>query len=244
MNNNQTITNINDLPSSQNIPNNQNNISINTIDNQIQNQIPNQMPNQMPNQIPNQMQNQMQNQMPNQMQNQMPNQMQNQMPNQMPNSNNEIPKTTDDYNEMILQLQMAKNNNATNLPSRDIPSNINNSNITTDAQIKPNYIENNDEKYINNLETPETVINTNNNAENFNNKLEYIYTELQIPIVLSILYFIFQLPNTKMFFYKVFPFFYMKDLNLNLYGSFAISLIFAILFYFIFKIINNITNSI
>ena len=228
MNNNQTITNINDLPSSQNIPNNQNNISINTIDNQIQNQ----MPNQMPNQIPNQMQNQMQNQMPNQMQN------------QMPNSNNEIPKTTDDYNEMILQLQMAKNNNATNLPSRDIPSNINNSNITTDAQIKPNYIENNDEKYINNLETPETVITSNNNAENFNNKLEYIYTELQIPIVLSILYFIFQLPNTKMFFYKVFPFFYMKDLNLNLYGSFAISLIFAILFYFIFKIINNITNSI
>ena len=201
MNNNQSITNINDLPSSQN---NQNNISINTIDNQISNQ----------------------------------------MPNQMPNSNNEIPKTQNDYNEMILQLQMAKNNNATNLPSRDIPSNVNNTNITTDEQIKPNYIDNNDEKYINNLETPESVINTNNNKESFNNKLEYIYNELQIPIVLSILYFIFQLPNTKMFFYKVFPFFYMKDLNLNLYGSFAISLIFAILFYFIFKIINNITNSI
>ena len=215
-NNNQNITNINDLPSSQNITSNQNNISINTIDNQ----------------------------MPNQMSNQMPNQMPNQMSNQMPNSNNEIPKTQNDYNEMILQLQMAKNNNATNLPSRDIPSNINNSNITTDEKIKPNYIDNNDEKYINNLETQESVINTNNNAENFNNKLDYIYNELQIPIVLSILYFIFQLPNTKMFFYKVFPFFYMKDLNLNLYGSFAISLIFAILFYFIFKIINNITNSI
>ena len=220
MNNNQSITNINDLPTSQNISNNQNNISINTIDNQNPNQMPNQMSNQMPNQIPNQ------------------------MPNQMPNSNNEIPKTQNDYNEMILQLQMAKNNNATNLPSRDIPSNVNNTNITTDEQIKPNYIDNNDEKYINNLETPESVINKNNNIETFNNNLEYIYNEIQIPIVLSILYFIFQLPNTKMFFYKVFPFFYMKDLNLNLYGSLAISLIFAILFYFIFKIINNITNSI
>jgi hypothetical protein len=228
MNNNQSITNINDLPTSQNISNNQNNISINTIDNQNPNQMPNQMSNQMPNQIPNQM----------------PNQMSNQIPNQMPNSNNEIPKTQNDYNEMILQLQMAKNNNATNLPSRDIPSNVNNTNITTDEQIKPNYIDNNDEKYINNLETPESVINKNNNIETFNNNLEYIYNEIQIPIVLSILYFIFQLPNTKMFFYKVFPFFYMKDLNLNLYGSFAISLIFAILFYFIFKIINNITNSI
>ena len=232
MNNNQSITNINDLPSSQNISNNQNNITINTIDNQIPNQVPNQMPNQIPNQ------------MPNQIPNQMPNQMSNEIVNQNLNSSNEIPKTQNDYNEMILQLQMAKNNNATNLPSRDIPSNVNNTNITTDEQIKPNYIDNNDEKYINNLETPESVINKNNNVETFNNNLEYIYNELQIPIVLSILYFIFQLPNTKMFFYKVFPFFYMKDLNLNLYGSFAISLIFAILFYFIFKIINNITNSI
>ena len=233
MNNNQSITNINDLPSSQNISNNQNNITINTIDNQIPNQVPNQMPNQIPNQ------------MPNQIPNQMPNQMSNEIVNQNLNSSNEIPKTQNDYNEMILQLQMAKNNNATNLPSRDIPSNVNNTNITTDEQIKPNYIDNNDEKYINNLEkTPESVINKNNNVETFNNNLEYIYNELQIPIVLSILYFIFQLPNTKMFFYKVFPFFYMKDLNLNLYGSFAISLILLFCFILSFKIINNITNSI
>lgn len=143
-----------------------------------------------------------------------------------------------DYNEMISQLQNV-NNNSISLPSRDIP--INPTQVSNDVQVDNNYIpppaNTIDNNYINNQETPENLIVKEQQLNDYYNSLENIYNELQLPLVITLIYFLFQLPFFKLNSFKFLPLFHNKDGNYNLKGNIFISILFGISFYSFQKIL-------
>ena len=153
-------------------------------------------------------------------------------------SNNSQNINMNDYNEMISQLQNV-NNNSTSLPSRDIP--INPTQVSNDVQVDNNYIpppaNTIDNNYINNQETPENLIVKEQQLNDYYNSLEHIYNELQLPLVITLIYFLFQLPFFKLNSFKFLPFLHNKDGNYNLKGNIFISILFGISFYSFQKIL-------
>ena len=148
------------------------------------------------------------------------------------------------YNEMIGQLQSANASGATSLPTRDIP--IDPNLVNNDVEIKPNYIpqSKNTEDYINNSQTPENLVMQNNKSESYYNNLDAFYNEFQLPLLISVIYFLFQLPVFKKTVKKMIPAFFGNDGNPNLYGYFFNSILFSSIFYILLKIINQITLTI
>jgi len=155
---------------------------------------------------------------------------------EQPTNNQDI--NMNDYNEMISQLQNV-NNNSISLPSRDIP--INPTQVSNDVQVDNNYIpppgNNIDTNYINNLETPDNLIIKEQQLNDYYNSLENIYSELQLPLVIILIYFLFQLPFFKLNSFKFLPIFHNKDGNYNLKGNVFISILFGISFYSFQKIL-------
>ena len=169
------------------------------------------------------------------------NQMPSQMPQQVQQQQGETQQTN--YNELIGQLQKANSQGMTGLPSRDIPAipmQVNN-----DVEIKPNFVPPppTHADYINNMQTPEHLIQENVNQQRQIDNLDMMYNELQIPIILSILYFAFQLPAFKKFVKKMGPGLFANDGNANLYGNIFISMLFSTIFYLLLQVINRVTQS-
>ena len=120
--------------------------------------------------------------------------------------NNEMQgQTQANYNELINQLQQASSQGVTGLPTRDIP--MNPSQTANDVEVKPNYVPPppSHEDYINNMQTPENLIIQNNNAQKQIDNLDAFYGEFQLPILIAILYFLFQLPIFKKNMKKILP---------------------------------------
>jgi len=138
--------------------------------------------------------------------------------------------------QIVNGLQQASITGSTQLPSRDISMNTNN--ITTDPYVQPNYVPQVNEQpdYIKNYETNEDMINNyNRNAEN-NNSLDEMYSEIQTPLLLAVLYFLFQLPFFKKNLFTYFPILFSVDGNLNINGFLFTSILFGLLFYMLNKI--------
>lgn len=155
--------------------------------------------------------------------------------NQLENQNN--------YNEMINQLQKATIAGATGLPSRDIP--INPTAVNNDTQIKPNFIpEPQNTDYITNSQTPEDLISQNNKKQYSLDSLDVFYNEFQLPLLVSVLYFLFQLPIFRKTLKKTLPSLFGNDANPNFYGYLFNSALFASLFYILVKLVNQLTLNI
>lgn len=144
------------------------------------------------------------------------------------------------YNEMIGQIQQISSNNNIDIPSRDIP--INPNNIVQDSTIKPNYIPNSksQEDYIKNFETPQSVIEKKNQDIRYENNIEYFYNEIQLPILIALIYFIFNIPYSKKILLKYIPKLFASDGNYNIYGNIATSIFFAITYYILIRLIEYI----
>jgi len=133
--------------------------------------------------------------------------------------------------QIVNGLQQASISGATQLPSRDIPMNTNN--ITTDPYIQPNYVPpppmHSD--YIKNYEdTSDMVDKYNKNAQRMNS-LDDMYNEIQTPLLLAVLYFLFQLPFFRKFLFTYFPVLFSNDGNLNINGFLFSSVLFGLIFY-------------
>jgi hypothetical protein len=68
-----------------------------------------------------------------------------------------------------------------------------------------------------------------------NNSLDDMYNEIQTPLLIAVLYFLFQLPFFKKFLFKYLPFLFSSDGNYNLNGFLLTSIAFGILFHFLIK---------
>lgn len=137
-----------------------------------------------------------------------------------------------DYTSQLNSIINNPNNkDLTKLPTSDIP--INSLPIQQDVQIKPNHIpeSNNDKDYIGSILDREKIIQNKQNKENYYDNLDYIYSRLQGPILIGILYFIFQLPYIRNNIFTFLPALFNKDGNPNLYGYIFNSIIFGLVYY-------------
>jgi len=140
-------------------------------------------------------------------------------------------------NQIVSGLQQASVTGATQLPSRDIPQNT--TSITQDPQVQPNYVpppKPEQMDYINNSEQPEDMINNYNTNSLRNSSLDEMYNEIQTPLLLGALFFLFQLPFFKKFLFSYFPVLFSNDGNLNINGFLFTSVLFGLMFYMCNKI--------
>lgn len=159
-------------------------------------------------------------------------------------TNNNIPLSLDQttISQIVNGLQQASETGVTKLPSRDIPRNT-----EQDPHIQTNYIpppNSNQEQgqgqgpqdYIENNENMENMIQNYNKKMNKNDSLEDIYNEMQNPLLLAVLYFLFQLPIFKKLLFKYFSVLFSKDGNYNINGYLFTSILFGLLFYLLTKV--------
>ena len=140
-------------------------------------------------------------------------------------------------NQFVTGIQQASAAGMTGLPARDIPQNQ--EGLTRDHQMKPNYIPSNENvDYIREQQNNEDIIREYARRQQKTDSLDNMYNELQIPILIAVLYFSFQLPIVRKNLFKFLPSLFSKDGNPNLSGYIVNSLIFAGLYFGLTKGIN------
>ena len=152
-----------------------------------------------------------------------------------PTSNSQLSLDQSTISQIVNGLQQASLVGATTLPSRDIPSHT--EQLTNDVQIQPNYIPQPVTRdYINDANDN---LNDYYTAERRDNTLDSLYDELQAPLLLAVLYFLFQLPFFKKLIFKYLPFFCHTDGNYNFNGLVFTCALFGFIYYSLSKTVKN-----
>lgn len=159
------------------------------------------------------------------------------MNNPLTMENSQQSQAPPNYNELISQIQKAAAYGTTALPSRDIP--MDPVKVANDVQSQPNYIPppQFQEDYIKNSITPQNLVDTNSKRTKYDTNFEKLYGELQLPVIIALLFFLFQLPIVKQYNKKLLPFLFKSDGNPNLYGYIANSVLFASMIYVLLKLV-------
>jgi len=142
--------------------------------------------------------------------------------------------------QIVSGLQQASISGATQLASRDIPMNSTGHNM--DPNIQPNYVpppSPQNMNYINDYENTSDMVNDYNKNASRQNSLDDMYNEIQTPLLLAVLYFLFQLPFFRKFLFGYFPVLFSNDGNLNINGFLFTSALFGLLFYALNKVTNH-----
>ena len=142
-------------------------------------------------------------------------------------------------NQIVNGLQQASATGATLLPSRNIPQMT--TPITQDPNIQPNYIPpppvyTKDYIQDSEYETNEEILKKYSKKEARENSLDEMYGEIQNPLLLAVLYFLFQLPFFRKFLFQYFPALFNKDGNFNLSGFVFSSILFGLFYYLLEKV--------
>jgi len=162
-------------------------------------------------------------------------QIENQSQSLQENRDNDPAVQQKNMNQFVTGIQQASAAGLTELPSRDIPRNQ--EHISQDIQIQPNHIpnENYQVDYIQEHQTNEQIIRSQMKHQENKNKFDIVFDEVQGPIMIGILYFIFQLPIIQKQICKIIPSLYGSDGNPNLSGYLFTSSMFASVYYFLVK---------
>jgi hypothetical protein len=127
------------------------------------------------------------------------------------------------------------------LPSRDIP--MDQAAYQHDEAVQPNYIPKPKltGDYVREYEeATEKAIRKQEKKKEHEGKIDQTLTDVQLPVLVAFLFFIFQMPviNTLLYKYlKLLPIFH-GDGNMNLYGTLLKSSMFGSVFYVIQKFVN------
>jgi hypothetical protein len=148
-------------------------------------------------------------------------------------------KNTVNMSEIFKEIQGSGQSG--NIPSRDIPMNKNN--VLLDEPSKPNYVPEHD-FYIDEdeFESSADIIETKRKSDNKKASIETMYEELQVPILLGVIYFLFQLPIFNDTMAKYLQFTFNIDGGINLSGIVFKSVLYAILYYVLTKVLTNISE--
>jgi len=141
-------------------------------------------------------------------------------------------------NQLISGIQQASVAGLTTLPSRDIP--MTSDHLTKDEQMKPNYIPDASAgDYISSPQfNPQQYIQNYQQTQQKQNSLEQWYDELQLPVLLAVLYFVFQLPVVRRQLLTFLPRLFHPDGHPNLLGYLVNSLAFGGIYYSLTKFKN------
>jgi hypothetical protein len=141
-------------------------------------------------------------------------------------------------NELVSGLQRATSSGLTALPIRDVPRNT--ESVVSDEQTVPNYIPRDPVDYIrDHHENTRSFMDHRARSANQSESLDVIYDTLQVPILLAILYFTFQLPVMRKYLLMYLPSIFNKDGNHNLSGLLFISVLFSCTYYGINFVLNQ-----
>ena len=151
-------------------------------------------------------------------------------------------------NEVLQGVQRASANGMTVIPTRDIPMNPNS--FTHDDQARPNYVPQPQPQfmqdsrggggdYITEHTSMESIVRANARQSNQLDTIEAIYYDLQMPILIGVLYFIFQMPVFRAQLLHFLPSLFGEDGNFKMIGLTATSAMFAGTFFVIMKIFNK-----
>jgi hypothetical protein len=139
-------------------------------------------------------------------------------------------------NQIVNGLQQATLSGATQLQSRDIPMTTNG--IKNDPQVMPNYVPPppiQHQDYIRNYENTSDMVNNYNKGKKLTTSLDDMYNEIQTPLLVAVMYFLFQLPFFKKLLFSYIPFLFSNDGNYNINGFIFISILFGLSFHFLIK---------
>lgn len=153
---------------------------------------------------------------------------------------NDLSATQHNINQFVTGIQQASAAGLTTLPSRDIPQNQ--QHLSQDMQIQPNYIPQaggggggGQGDYIREHQTNEDIIRAQAHKQEKRDSLDCLYDELQAPLLIGILYFLFQLPVVQKQLLKILPSIFNKDGNPNLSGYIVTSGAFAAAYFLLTK---------
>ena len=142
--------------------------------------------------------------------------------------------SSDSINKIVMGLQQASSTGMTQLPTSHIPMQTHTH--MQDPQIQPNYVpETEKTDYINQHDTIQSLMQQNKSTKQEQDKLDILYSELQMPVIIMALFFVFQMPFFQKKFLTVFPALFMKDGQHNISGYLVKTLLFGGLFYGINK---------
>ena len=162
---------------------------------------------------------------------------------EMPNTSNPTPSASltldqSTISQIVSGIQQASSSGATLLPSRDIPRTT--ETMMQDPQIQANYIPQVQQKdYIREYETPQEILDNYNRNVKQTDTLDDMYEEFQIPLLLAVLFFLFQLPIFKKKLFTFLPFLFFKDGNYNIQGYIFMSVLFGLFYYLLSKIMGQ-----
>jgi len=140
-------------------------------------------------------------------------------------------------NQIVNGLQQASHAGMTQLRSRDVP--MNTEGHTNDPQVQPNYIPQMEEKQHEDYVRDDDECDLMGFHENrkTSDGLDKMYNELHMPLLISVLFFCFQLPIFKRMLYKYIPFLVSDMGVVNIYGYLFTSFLFGLVCYIASKII-------
>ena len=154
--------------------------------------------------------------------------------NEGPSSNN---NTIDEnqIRQIVTGIQDASLHGATRLNSVDFPKD--NVEIITDNSVTPNYIPPikpgvNPEYITENVDLP-TIVSTQQGKIQTKQLFDNIYDEIQMPLIVSVLFFMYQLPFFKKYLHNNFKVLHYADGSMNLIGNVTLSILFGVLYYII-----------
>ena len=141
-------------------------------------------------------------------------------------------------NEFVTGLQRATASGMTVLPIRDVPRNT--ESVVSDEQTMPNYVPKAPHDYIReHHDNTQSFLQHHEHLTNRGESIDVVYETLQVPILLAILYFTFQLPVMRKYLLMYLPSIFNKDGNHNLSGLLFISILFSFTYYGINFILNQ-----
>lgn len=141
---------------------------------------------------------------------------------------------SNDMSQVLQGLQQAQRAGMTHLPSRDIP--MMTQQLTQDQQIKPNYIPPAAKTdYIEQHDTYQSMMQKSKKSEKEKEKMDSLYDELHLPVLVMVLFLLFQMPFVQKKLFRFFPSCFRTDGNMTMGGYFLKTVLFGGLFYVILK---------
>jgi hypothetical protein len=141
-------------------------------------------------------------------------------------------------NEFVSGIQKASTSGALRLPSRDIPQDT--LTITNDEQVHTNFVpqsSNLTTDYITEHQTTEDILRLNARKQSENETLDKIYSEISLPLMIAVFYFLYQLPIVRKTLFNTFPMCYTKGGDMNMTGFLLNSAVFGLAVYGTHKLV-------
>lgn len=144
--------------------------------------------------------------------------------------------------QLVSGLQQASRTGETQLPSRDIP--VNPSHITQDEQVKPNFVPESPPDYIQKYETQNEMQAKHLQNQKQENQVDQLYNEIQAPLMIGVLFFMFQLPFFQKFIKKNLPMLYLQDGNVTMSGYVFKAFLFSVTYYGLQRTMRQLSESV